>query len=242
MRRIGRPRFFHQLHRLFVHADHRTSRIVRLLVGFQDVFHVRDEFGVRLRRDHPVLDLPLRHAVFFSVCRTVSWLIVSTIFQLDDLASQQPQRPVGVALGRRPESHGDDLGLLLAVEKFPSRRAACDWLALQRLLKASLDEPLPNVLHRLGAASKRLGNPPVRPRRAVRVRLQQDLGPTHLLAGPFQLANYFLSTSPVPPRSAARYTSSPWEPSLVRVRFPQVASISAIKATLIFKDDRPLAF
>ena len=44
----------------------------------EDQFHVRHEFGIGLRRNHPVLDFPLRHVVFFSVRRMVSWLTDST--------------------------------------------------------------------------------------------------------------------------------------------------------------------
>ena len=58
--------FADQLHRLLVHADHGMLRVVRLGVDFQDFFQVRDEFRVGLRRDHPVLDFSLRHAVFLA--------------------------------------------------------------------------------------------------------------------------------------------------------------------------------
>jgi len=54
--------FLHELHRLLVHADHGTIRIVQPGVCFQHVLHVCDEFGVGLRRDDPILD-------FRSSCR-----------------------------------------------------------------------------------------------------------------------------------------------------------------------------
>src|SRR2546425_10989817 len=54
-------------------------RIVRLGIGFQHLFHVGHELAIRLGRDHPVVDFPLCHPVFFNVRRTVSWLIDSTI-------------------------------------------------------------------------------------------------------------------------------------------------------------------
>ena len=77
--------FFHQLHRLFVHANHRARGIVRFFVGFQHVFHVGHELRVRFGRPFlngygPVLGFLIRHAVFLSVCRTVSWLIDPTTF------------------------------------------------------------------------------------------------------------------------------------------------------------------
>ena len=68
-----------QLHRLLIHAHDRARRVVRLRVGVEDLFHVRHELRIGLRRDHPVLDFPPRHPVFFSVLRTVSWLTDSTI-------------------------------------------------------------------------------------------------------------------------------------------------------------------
>ena len=69
-----------QLHRLFVHANHRTLRIVRFLISFKNLFHVRRELRVAFGRNHPVLDFPFAgEAVFFSVRLTVSWLMESAI-------------------------------------------------------------------------------------------------------------------------------------------------------------------
>ena len=79
-RRRQRPlRFPIQLHRLLVPAHHRLLPILRLGIGFQRFFHRRDEFRVLLRRNHPVLQLVPRDAVFFSVCRAVSWLMEATM-------------------------------------------------------------------------------------------------------------------------------------------------------------------
>jgi hypothetical protein len=61
-----------QLHRLFVHAQDRPRRVVRLRVGLQHLFHVGYELTVGLGRDDPVFDLTVRHPVFFRVRRTVS--------------------------------------------------------------------------------------------------------------------------------------------------------------------------
>ena len=74
-----RSRFLDQLHRLLVHADNGTIRVVGLLIPVQDLLHVRHELRIGLRRDHPVLDFPLGHPVFFSVLRMVSWLTDPTI-------------------------------------------------------------------------------------------------------------------------------------------------------------------
>lgn len=46
---------------------------------------------------------------------------------------------------------------------------------------------LTDVLHRPGAAAIRLGNLPIRPRRAVGVGLEENLSPPNLLAGSTQL-------------------------------------------------------
>src|SRR5207302_10989908 len=75
----GQARFFQSLHRLFVHAEDRHVRIVRLFVGFQHLFHVGNALGVRFRWHDPVCDLPMRHTVFFRVRRTVSSLTESTM-------------------------------------------------------------------------------------------------------------------------------------------------------------------
>ena len=77
--RHRRTGFLDQLDRLLVHAHDGTSRVVQLRIDVEDLFHVCHELGISLRRDHPVRKLPLRHPVFFSVRRIVSWLIDSTI-------------------------------------------------------------------------------------------------------------------------------------------------------------------
>src|SRR3990172_6015392 len=70
--------FVEQLNWLLVHTQYRSGRIVGFFVGFQDLFPGGDEFAIRFRRNHPVLDLALGHSVFFSVWRTVSMLMEST--------------------------------------------------------------------------------------------------------------------------------------------------------------------
>src|SRR5690606_401390 len=82
MRLAGRhrnTRFLEHLHGLLVHANHRSSLVVGLGVRFQHFFHAGHKLGIALRRNYPVLDFALRHAVFLSVRRTVSWLTDSTI-------------------------------------------------------------------------------------------------------------------------------------------------------------------
>src|SRR3954447_37310 len=71
-------RFLQQLHRLLVHAEHRLLGIIRFRISLEHVFHVGHELGILVRRNHPVLDLALGHAIFFSVLRTVSAQIEGT--------------------------------------------------------------------------------------------------------------------------------------------------------------------
>jgi len=70
--RNGIPGFLEQLHRLLVHAKHRKALVARFLVGLQHVLHAGNELTVGCRRNHPILNFPLRDAVFFRVLRTVS--------------------------------------------------------------------------------------------------------------------------------------------------------------------------
>src|SRR5262249_52016402 len=109
--------------------------------------------------------------------------------QLDDLARQQAEGPMGIARRRRAQARGDDPGLLLAAEQLLDRwRLALE--PVERLPEAALHEPLTDVLDGLPPTSERLGDPQVNPVGAVRVRLQQDLGAPDLLAGPLQLLDH----------------------------------------------------
>lgn len=49
---------------------------------------------------------------------------------------------------------------------------------------------LPHILHRLGAATIRLGDLPIRPRRPIGIGLEQNLRPPNFLAGSAQLFDY----------------------------------------------------
>jgi hypothetical protein len=71
--------FLEQLHGLLVHAEHGARGIVRLFIRLQHFLHAGDELGIGLRRNHPVFELAIRHAVFFNVRRSVSRLTASTI-------------------------------------------------------------------------------------------------------------------------------------------------------------------
>ena len=63
----------------------------------------------------------------------------------------------------------------------------------QRLLEPFLHAALANVLDRLGAARKGLGDPLVGPRRPVRIGLQENLRAAHFLAAPVELADRLLT-------------------------------------------------
>jgi hypothetical protein len=45
-------------------ADHRMVFIIRLGVGLQHLFHAGHEFAVGLRRNDPMVDLPLVHPIW----------------------------------------------------------------------------------------------------------------------------------------------------------------------------------
>jgi len=53
-RRDRRAGLLQQLHRLLVHAQHRTGRIVQFAVDVQHLFHACHEFGVGLGRESAV--------------------------------------------------------------------------------------------------------------------------------------------------------------------------------------------
>ena len=116
--------------------------------------------------------------------------------QLDHAAGQQSQGPVRIARRRRPQSQGDDLRLLLAVEHLRDRGLGPPG-AVEGLAESPLAEALPDVLDRLGAARERLGDPRVGPVRAVDVRLQEDLRPPDLLRGPLQLLDDLSELGPL---------------------------------------------
>jgi hypothetical protein len=79
-RRDGDVSLTNQLHRLLVPTDRGAVGILGFMTGFQHLLHLRDEPGVSLGRNRPVLDPPLGHAIFLSVCRTVLGLVESTTF------------------------------------------------------------------------------------------------------------------------------------------------------------------
>jgi hypothetical protein len=74
---------------------------------------------------------------------------------------------------------------LPAVQQLRSRRIL-PLDPIERLFQAAFDQVLTDVFHRLGAAAIRLGNLPIRPRRAIDVGLEQNLSPPNLLAGSTQ--------------------------------------------------------
>ena len=112
--------------------------------------------------------------------------------QLDDPPRQQAQRPVRVALRGRPQTQGDDVSLLFAVEQFRDRGELPPF-SFQRLLEPLQHASLANVLDGLGAARKGVGDPLVGPRRPVRIGLQENLSAAHFLAAPVELAERLLT-------------------------------------------------
>ncbi len=66
------PSLLEQLDRLFVHTQNGMLRVVGFCIGFEHFFHASHKLGILRRRNYPILNLPLRHAIFFSTLRTVS--------------------------------------------------------------------------------------------------------------------------------------------------------------------------
>src|SRR5208337_713274 len=66
-----------------------TIGIARLLVGFQHVFHGRDEAGVGVRRDHPLSIAVRFEDVFFRVLPIVLSLAFSTMFNSTTFSSSR---------------------------------------------------------------------------------------------------------------------------------------------------------
>jgi hypothetical protein len=110
--------------------------------------------------------------------------------QLHHLAGQQTQRPFAIARGRRAQSQGNDLRLLLAIEKL-FRRGRPALLAVQRDLEPQFDKSLPHVFHRFRATVQGFGNPRIRPSRATHIRFEQNVAAFDLLAGAFELLHNF---------------------------------------------------
>jgi hypothetical protein len=106
--------------------------------------------------------------------------------QLHDTPRQQSQRPVGIPRRRRTQPQRDQLRLLLPIQQL-GRRRMLRLHPLQRLFKPAFHQMLANILHRFGAAAIRLGDLPIRPPRAIGIRLEQNLRPPNLLAGAAQL-------------------------------------------------------
>ena len=78
----GRERcacFLYQLAGLFIHTHQRNVWVIRQTIEFQNVLHTRHELRVLLGRDAPVRAEVRLQFVFFSVLRTVSYEILSTI-------------------------------------------------------------------------------------------------------------------------------------------------------------------
>jgi len=80
---------------------------------------------------------------------------------------------------------------LLAIQNLRRRRHRA-LLTIERFSEPLLHQPLANVLDRLGAASKRLGDASIGPSRPVRICLEKDLGSFDLLAAAAELLDDLL--------------------------------------------------
>jgi hypothetical protein len=91
-----RARLDDQLLRRFIQTHEGTIGIMRLLVGFQHVFHGGHEAGVGVRRDHPLPFAVGFEGVFFKVRPIVLSLAFSTMFNSTTFSSSRRR------LGRTP--------------------------------------------------------------------------------------------------------------------------------------------
>jgi len=107
-------------------------------------------------------------------------------FKCDDTPGQEPQAPVGVSLGRRAQSEGDQLSLLLAAENL-FRGRLLSLLAVQDLLETLGHKALSQFLDSTSSAIVRLCDSLVCPSRAGLIGLQEHLRPPDLLARPGEL-------------------------------------------------------
>src|SRR6266700_4001865 len=137
-RRHRNASFLEKLHRLLVHTNHRTARIVGLGIGFQHFFHAGDEFTIGLGRNHPVRDLASRHAVFLSVRRTLSWLTDSTIPNSTTFSATKRSDQFATPFGAGPKRNAKTLAICRSVHAGPSA-SALSRICARRTLH---DEPL----------------------------------------------------------------------------------------------------
>src|SRR3954453_6217557 len=92
-------RFLDQLFGGLVQADQRADRVVRTVIYFQHLFHRRDEGGVAVRGDDPLIFQMRFEKVFFNTRPIVLSLVRSTIFNSTTLSSNSVSvhrdRPLG---------------------------------------------------------------------------------------------------------------------------------------------------
>ena len=93
------PRLPHQLLAGLVQAHQHLVVLKLTVIDLQHVLHGADELGAGLGRDAPAFFQPGLELVFFSVWRTVSLLMLSTIALATSRSasscSVQPARPSG---------------------------------------------------------------------------------------------------------------------------------------------------
>src|SRR5579872_2993203 len=87
--RSRRSRIAEQLFAHFIHADLRILRVVSPDIDGQHIFHASDKLRIGFRSDTPLLFEPGLEFVFFSTCRTVSWLTASTSPTLTSLCANK---------------------------------------------------------------------------------------------------------------------------------------------------------
>ena len=123
LHRDRQPRLGDELLGGLVQTYQRLVGIARPRVDRQHVLHRRDECGVGLGRDDPVLAAVGLERIFLSTRPIVLSLARSTMPNSTTLLSSSRKAPAGIALGRFGAGQSDQPGFLLAVEN-PRQRPA----------------------------------------------------------------------------------------------------------------------
>jgi len=122
-----------------------VTGIIRSLVDGEHIFHVIDKVGVGLWWNAPALFQPRLELIFFNTCRTVSWLMLSTITSLDQFAANEPQAPAFSPFWFLTTKQGDQVSLGFSIHfafLWPKRLGASKKRRIQSLLPKESADPL----------------------------------------------------------------------------------------------------
>ncbi len=220
--------------RLFVHTHHRKPSVIRLRVRLQHVFHACDQCAVGFRGDDPGLNLARRHAIFFRVFLSVSWLTVSTMASSTTCSATNRHDQLAHPLGGLPRRNA-----MTGASCSPSSRfwgGGLRFFAVQRDLKANSHEALPDVFSRFRPTQKGFRNFFLCPVGAIGIGLEEHVRSPHLLRRTLQLFNHTAQRFSFLVCQANHIFFFPGNPP----GFSPVSLMGPMEGTLIFKIDRAL--